>query len=195
MHHFKLNSTFLAKVLSFLSNPFFLIFLAVVIGDSEFIFDELGQILMFVVVGISLPLIVYINQILKHKEHFWHFISLNRDARVPVYLISIYSAFFNILIFSYLHLSFWVFQGILIFILFTLMYIINRYIDKVSMHTAAFTFATFYLIDKASTTFVLLLLLLPLVYWARIKLHRHTKFQLFLGTMVGVFVGLVAWLR
>ena len=195
MHHFKLNSTFLAKVLSLISNPFLIIFVGVLIGDSEFIFEQPGELLMFIIVGLSLPLIVYINEMLKHKEHFWHYVSLSRESRFPVYLISIYSAFFNIVVFSYLHLSFWVFQGILVFVLFSAMYLVNRYIDKVSMHAAAFTFASFYLIDKASTAFILLLFLLPLVYWSRIKLHRHTTFQLFLGTMIGLFIGLLSWLR
>jgi len=81
------------------------------------------------------------------------------------------------------------------FVFFSMMYLINKYIDKVSMHAATFTFAIFYLIDKSSTLFILFILFLPLIFWSRWKLHKHTEFQLFLGAMVGVLIGLISWLR
>ncbi len=185
---------FVAKVISFISNPFVIIFFAIIVGDSEYIFSDPGPLLMFIVIGYTLPFIVYIKQLLHHKKHFWHFVSLERDTRNPVYFIAIYSFLFNVLIFSYLNLSFWQFQSILIFVFFCLMFLINKYIDKISMHAAAFSFSAVYLIDKGNNIFIILLFLLPLVWWARIKLHKHNEFQLFLGTVTGLFIGVLSWL-
>lgn len=70
--------------------------------------------------------------------------------------------------------------------------IANRY-TKASVHVgtvAAFATSLFIVYDGI---FILSLLLIPLVAWARIKTHNHTKKQTILGAVLGILTTLTVY--
>lgn len=74
----------------------------------------------------------------------------------------------------------------------TVFEIANRY-TKVSIHVAtisAFTTSLFIVYDGI---FVLSLFLIPLVSWARIKTHNHTKKQTIIGASLGIVTTLTVY--
>lgn len=59
---------------------------------------------------------------------------------------------------------------------------------KVSMHSTSFTTAILALAYFESPIFLLGLLLLPLLYWARIHLHKHKLGQLLVGSFLSLII-------
>lgn len=62
------------------------------------------------------------------------------------------------------------------------------YYWKISFHSIFFTLFVVLLIKFVSPLFGLLLLLLPLLYWARIVLNKHRLSQLVLGSLICLIV-------
>lgn len=185
----------IANIVSWVFNPFFVLPISIIISNLNEINTNPFPFLMFSFVGGAPMLFYYLYVEYQHKESPWQFfISIPRVRRNPLLLMGVYTFFFNAVIFSYLHQSFWVSFAILGTIFCGLLYLVNKYIDKASWHAAGLAFSIFYIADRLSLAYAFLLILLPLVYWARIKLHKHTWVQLFLGTVVGMIIGLLSWL-
>jgi len=189
---FKIDNSF-ALAISTFTNPFIVISLTFLITNFNLIFNNTDNFILFLVISIGLPLSFYLYEIGKHKKHLLHYISLEKKDRDVVYLITIFCLTFSAIFFSYMRTKFWTLNSILLDIFITLMYIVNKYIDKASMHAAGFCFAVMYLSDRVNPSFGILLIILPIIYWARIKLHKHTWIQLLLGSVIGMIGGLLSW--
>jgi len=88
---------------------------------------------------------------------------------------------------------FWTLHALVFLIGTSLFYLINKYIGKASMHAAAYTFSILYLADRVSMSFAILFIGLPIIFWSRIKLHKHSWLELLLGTSIGMIIGLLSW--
>ncbi len=191
---------YLAQVVSTLFNPFLMLTIVFFIGNLSYIQVFPEQSLTFFILAITLPLAFYIYEILKHKTHWLHFVSLERKSRDRVFLAAVYSLIFTIIILSYMQEYYWLRLSIILLIFVGAIFLVNKYIDKISMHAGVFGFAAIYFIDKIQSPenlfffFSLTVLAFPIIFWARIKLHKHTILQLMLGTSLGVFIGFLAWL-
>lgn len=62
---------------------------------------------------------------------------------------------------------------------------------KASIHVATITAMIFSLSVLYSGVFLLLLFLIPLIGWSRIKIHRHTRQEVIVGGIVGIVIPLV----
>lgn len=183
----------LANLLSVVLNPFLVLTLTLVLANlnrSDTLFGPALFLLIFVVL---IPFILYTYIVSKDKKSFFKFHNLSRERRDLVYLFGIFTTFLTSIIFLHLELSYWFLNSLVLFILASTMFLINKYIDKISVHTAVLSFSILYLIDKVSINLIILFLLLPLVYWSRRVLHKHTKLQLFTGMVIGMGVGLLTW--
>jgi len=181
----------IALIISAITNPFVLLIVGFYYANR--LEDAGWSIFLFIVTGTFLPSIVYISKLVKHRTNLFKFVSIPQKDRDPIYLTAIYSFIFNFVIFNYIGDAYWVYNSMLVIIYLGIMYLVNRYIDKASVHASTLSFVTLYLIDKVDVRFSILLLVLPLVYWSRIRLHKHTWLQLFLGTGIGMLIGLLAW--
>jgi hypothetical protein len=185
---------FVALVVSGATNPFTLLIISLLLGNISLIRGKFSQTLIFFIIGFSLPIIFYFQQIFRHKKHILHFVALSQSSRTPVFLAAIFSSMANVWLFSSTNQeNTWIMNAMLLTILFAVFYLVNKYIDKASLHTGAFSFTMIYLADRAGIIFAIFLAALPLICWARIKLHKHTWFQLLLGSALGMFIGLLSW--
>ena len=77
--------------------------------------------------------------------------------------------------------------SLILLALLILLLIITRY-WKISLHTAFNTGATLVINYLFNWKLSLLYLTIPLIYWARLKLKRHTVSQLFSGIVVALVI-------
>lgn len=185
---------FFAHAISWILNPFLIFPIVFVISHLNYINLNPGAFIFFSLVG-CLPIFFYYLYIEhKHKEDPWQFfITIPRERRNTILLMAVYTFLFNAIIFSSVYDLFWQKISILMVVFAGLMYLANKYFDKASWHAGVFAFSVFYLADKISLAFSFLLILLPILYWARILLNKHTWLQLYLGTVVGLIMGLLSW--
>jgi len=64
---------------------------------------------------------------------------------------------------------------------------------KISLHMSWATLFVLFLLDLDGLWFWPCLVILPLVFWSRLYLHRHTPKQLWAGFLVGLLIGGVFW--
>lgn len=191
---FKLDESTIAKTISAITNPAIILVVAFVVSNINLILRESTEFFIFITLAGFFPLSFYLYEILKHKSHHFDFTSISRSKRDYIFLTVIIFSLLNTYIFLGTNQNrLWAYNAITITVLFSIFFLVNRYLDKISMHSAIFTFSIFYLSDKISLGFSLLLIFLPFVCWARIELHKHTWSQLLLGVGFGMFVGLLSW--
>ena len=80
-----------------------------------------------------------------------------------------------------------------IFLSIFVLSIINTYI-KASIHVASIAALIFSFNILYNGFFLLLLFLIPLIAWSRLKVHRHTMQEVIAGLLVGIFIPLVVYL-
>lgn len=183
----------IAKVVSMGTFPLITLIIALTAGSLSDVVENSTLLFVFLGVGFSTIGIVYSYQLLKHKGKLAEYVDIPRKERDFIYVAGAFSFLFNAVLFSYLQNQVWFFKSIIVVIFLSVFFFINKYLDKASMHAGAYTFGVVYLIESYGQIFSLGLILLPLIYWSRIKLHKHTWRQLFLGTILGLFMGLLAW--
>lgn len=184
----------IAVIISTVTNPFFVLYLSLILGNFSLIISEPNQSLIFLIINLTLPVVFYIYTLLSNKQSILHFPTVIREDRYLIFLSAVFSSLISTILFSFTSQNIaWVYNSMLICIIFAIYYMINKYIDKISLHAGIFCFSMIYLTDKAGVLFAIFLALLPLICWARIKLHQHTWFQLLLGSGIGMFLGLLAW--
>lgn len=184
----------LAQAVSWALNPFFIFPIAIIFSHLDYINYNPWAFVFFVLVGGFPILFYYLYVEHKHKEKPWQFfISIPRERRNTILLMAVYTFIFNTILFSMLGEAFWQKVSTLLVVYSGLMYLANRYFDKASWHAGVFAFSIFYIADKISLAFTFLLILLPVLYWARILLHKHTWLQLYMGTVIGLVIGILSW--
>lgn len=193
MKKHKVSKT-IAIIISTISNPLFLLYSSIFLGNLALVMNQPEQALMFLVLNLTLPAIFYFYTLLSNKQSLLHFPSIVRKDRFIVFLSAIFSSLISTILFTFTNQDkVWIYTSMLLCIIFAIYYMINKYIDKLSLHAGIFCFTMIYLTDRISIYFAILLALLPLICWSRIKLHQHTWFQLLVGSGVGMFLGLLTW--
>lgn len=186
--------TVFARFISFALNPYFLIlpipYLLVMreTGSSTYAFKWTLFTLFFIsVIGLSVFLAV-------RKGYFTDLDISQREQR-PLFFTLL--AFFAILYF----ITLYYFQGPLILfislagIFFSL--IVFSFVNtriKASVHVASITALIFSFSLLYNGIFLLLLFLIPLVGWSRVKIHRHSKNEVLIGAILGILIPLVMFI-
>jgi len=184
----------MASIVSSIANPFIVIIFTLVLGNLELIKKNFEQAVIFLIINATLPFLFYVYELISHKENWYHFASISQRKRYLIYLSAIFSSLVSTILFSYTHQNtVWVYNSMMLAVLFSIFYMLNRYIDKLSFHAGAFALSMIYLTDKVRVFFAVFLAFLPIICWARIKLHKLTWFQLMLGSVIGMFIGILSW--
>lgn len=190
---------FAGKILSALFNPFLIFFLVIFFANSFNIknnsFSDLNlpHSFFITIVAILPSFAVYLRMLFKHKKEFAEYVSVPRESREKIYIVAFLSFVFVTISFASFHERYWMLLSMCIVVLLGMLFLANTFIDKASMHSAVFAFCVVYLTQKSSVGFSLLFAFLPLIYWARIVLHKHDWLQLLLGSIIGLSVGLITW--
>ncbi|RJQ37697.1 hypothetical protein C4559_03100 [Candidatus Microgenomates bacterium] len=184
---------FLARFLSFLFHPviFFLIMPFMVVyrqtSDTSYAFKWAFFSAVFIFLGTALFLLGRIkgvfsdDDISKREERFRFYFILY--FLVFVYFIA--SFFFKGVFFPLSIIVFGVLFGVLVFD------IVNKYSLKASVHVGvACAFITSISIFYGVTAFLVAFWLIPLIFWARIKLKKHTLKEGIAGGFIGIAVTL-----
>lgn len=185
---------FLAQFISWIYNPFFIIPITLMVSHLQEINKNPFPFIFFLSVGGLPSILYYLYEEFKHKAKPWEFlVSIPREKRNTPLLIAVYSFLFVTIILSGLGEILWVEISVVMVIFAGSMYLANKYIDKASWHAAAMAFCVFYFVDKISLNYTFGLLLLPVIFWSRVLLHKHSWLQLYLGMVIGLVVGLLSW--
>lgn len=183
-----------AKAISFIFNPVTILLLSFVLGNLSVIQKAPEVFFMFFSIGGFFPLLLYIHYLWVHRKNFFEYAALPRDKRNNLLLTAVASFCLNVALFTASgYDNFWVYSAMLYVILFAVFYLLNKFIDKASFHTGIFAFGVLYLTNRVSVAFAILLILVPFIAWSRIYLHKHTWFQLMLGTVIGMFIAMISW--
>ncbi|MEP7104128.1 MAG: hypothetical protein ABI721_05480 [Candidatus Dojkabacteria bacterium] len=183
-----------AKGISLLANPILVLFVTFVIGNFSRIRAEWEIFGIFILIGCFFPMLLYVHYLYIHRKSIWNYTAIPRAKRDNLFLTVIIPFCLNLMLFIYTGQSkFWVYTSMLMVIFFACFYLLNRFIDKASLHTGMFSFSILYLTNRVSVAFAILLVLIPFIAWSRVKLHKHTWFQLMLGMVVGMFLALLSW--
>lgn len=121
---------------------------------------------------------------------------LPRARRDNVYIAAIFASVVSTIIFGTLiwTSAFWYNLSMTLMLYFASFYLVNRYFDKASQHIGMLAFISMLLIDKLSVNWVLLLVSIPLLIWARLDLRQHGWIQIMWGWAIGMGVGVLTWL-
>lgn len=183
-----------AKFITLISNPVLVLFIAFVLGNLQTVRNNPEITIIFFTVGGFFPFLLYVHYLWIHRTHFLDYAAIPRDKRNNLFLATTISFALSLMLFISSGVSnFWTYTAMLYVILFATFFLLNRFIDKASFHTGIFAFSVLYLTNRVSLAFCLLLILLPFIGWSRFHLHKHTKFQLVLGTVIGMFIGILSW--
>ncbi len=181
----------LARFISFIFNPYILMlpvpYLLVVRQTGDYIYAgkwALFTLCFLVAVGFSVFILV--------KKGYFSDLDISKREQRPLF-------FFLLIFFAILYfLSLFYFQGPIvlftalsgIFLSIVVFSFINTRI-KASIHVASITGLIFSFSVLYNGVFFLLLFLIPLIGWSRIKIHRHTKSEVFTGAAMGILLPLV----
>ena len=186
--------TLFARFISFAFNPYFLIlpipYLLIMreTGDPAYAFKWTLFTLTFLgAVGLSVFLAV--------KKGYFTDLDISQREQRPLFFTLL--AFFAVM---YLIALFY-FQGPLVLfislsgIFFSLVVFsfVNTRI-KASVHVASITALIFAFSLLYNGIFILLLFLIPLIGWSRVKIHRHSKNEVLIGAIIGILIPLVMFL-
>ncbi len=181
----------LARFISFIFNPYILIlpipYLLVMreTGDALYAGKWAVFTLCFLIaVGLSVFILV--------RKGYFSDLDISKREQRPLF-------FFLLILFAIIYfLSLFYFQGPLvlftalsgIFLSIVVFSFINTRI-KASIHVASITGLIFSFSILYSGIFLTLLFLIPLIGWSRIKIHRHTKEEVYMGAFMGILIPLV----
>jgi hypothetical protein len=191
-----LGEVFLAKTISNVFNPFIVLAIGFFVGTFDLMIkqDPAGYV-SFMILSSTLPGYFYIVGISKKLGAGGNGdLTLLREDRHNIYLAAVFSTIFSVVILINFNMNpFWVYNAMLGTVFFGVIYFINKFIDKISVHTAAFGFIIVYIANSNSLYWLLALVFMPLIVVSRLTLKKHTKLQLALGIAVGMFIGLLSW--
>lgn len=181
----------LARFISFIFNPYLLIlpvpYLLVMhqTGDPYYASKWAVFTLFFLfAVGLSVFILV--------RKGVFSDLDISKREQRPLF-------FFLLIFFTALYsLSLFYLQGpIVLFIALSGIYlsiVVFSFINtrvKASIHVASITGLIFSFSILYSGVFLLLIFLIPLIGWSRIKVHKHTKKEAYVGAAMGVIIPLV----
>lgn len=184
----------LAQIVSWILNPFFILPATIIASHLTSININPMPFIFFVCISGFPIFFYYLYYEHKHKEKPWEFfINLSRQDRNTPLIVAIYTFLFSTILLTIFNQLLWEKISVLFVVFSGLMFLANRYIDKASWHAAVLAFCVLYVADKISLIYLFGLILLPIIFWARILLHKHTWLQLYLGTVIGLVIGILSW--
>lgn len=183
--------TLIARFISFIFNPYFLIvpipyFLVVrQTGDPIYALKwTIFSCVFLAAVGLSVFILV--------KRGYFTDLDISKREQRPLFflLIGMFAVlyFFGLLYFKGPLVLFLSLGGIF-FSLLVFTFVVTRI--KASIHVASITALIFSFSILYSGAFLFLLFLIPLIGWSRIKIHRHTKKEVIVGAFLGIAIPLV----
>jgi hypothetical protein len=180
-----------AKVISLVANPVIILLFSTTL--VSLMRSNQGLLPLFLA-GFLPPLIAYVYLLFRHRKHFESYASIPRADRPGIYISGLYS-FSLIAIFFFVFQNFtYFYDSILIALFLGIMFLVNYYFDKASMHASAYAFSIVYLASTIHIAVLCMLALLPLILWSRIVLHKHTLRQLAIGSIIGLIIGSLSFL-
>lgn len=116
-----------------------------------------------------------------------------RESRNGVYLVIIASNMVGVIVMLWLDAPFLMLAfGVMGIMQSALLYLINRY-WKISGHTTAVSGLSVFMVAALGWSMYPVLMIVPLVAWARIRTQSHSFWQTVAGIMTGSFFILLTW--
>jgi len=184
----------IAHAISVLTNPLIIIYFMISVSYYDLIVKDISlfYILLF---SLYVPTTVYyLMNVIKIDGFKIEKLSLDQNLRNPLFAYLLSTLIINYFFFNYIGTNEYVQLVLVLIIYISLLLFFNKLIDKVSMHASANTLFIMSLASKIDPLFLLLMLMLPLIFWSRIYLHRHTLNQLIFGSLIGLVCGLLIWI-
>ena len=146
---------------------------------------------LFVILVVIVPTL-YVYLLLKRgKIETFHI--PNRQNRKGVYLVIILSNVVGVIVMLVLGAPFLLLAfGIMGVMQSTLLFLINMY-WKISGHTTAISGLSVFIVAALGWSMYPVLMIVPLVAWARIRTRSHSFWQTIAGVMTGAFFILITW--
>jgi hypothetical protein len=183
-----------ARIISLITFPISILFIAILWGNNVQFPGDFKFIFLLLISFIPTA-IIYFKELYRDKSLLKPSISLNRVEREKVLGVYFFSLLLSLVLAAIFNLENKFLHSIIILIIFVgVVYLINKHIGKASLHASSFVFSVLFVAQKLDWTYSLILLGLPVIYWARLKLKQHSKMELLLGTVIGMLVGLLSWI-
>jgi hypothetical protein len=182
-----------AKIISLAAHPFVMVILLVFFSSfSGNIIYSAGSVLIVLAI-VLIPLTIYIRSKVRKKE--WGNIDAsNKKERPPFYLLTIILLLVLITIISFIPSFAFLLRGsIAVVVLLILHALLNKYI-KASLHLSFASFTMLMLMGQGFTYGLLILVVIPVLFWARLILKRHTVPELLSGLAAGSAIAAAALL-
>lgn len=184
----------LARFISFIFNPYFLILpvpYVLVMHQTGDPFYSLRWTIftLFFLAAVGLSVLISVR-----KGYFTDLDISRREQRPLFFFLLIFFAILYFLGLFYLQGPLILFVALSgIFFSIVVFSFINTRI-KASIHVASITALIFSFSLLYSGIFIILLFLIPLIGWSRIKIHRHTRSEVYTGVALGLAIPLVMFL-
>jgi hypothetical protein len=181
-----------AQIITYITEPPIVLVLGVMILIMGKPPSEALAAFVFLLCGLSFPLIIFAKDYLTESDSS---LDPSRKERNDMFLAGAFGFSLASILFGsvLLQSSFWFFMSMLLAVFMSLLYLVNLYFDKASIHIATFTLTVVILTVQVNYAIALALVALPLLIWTRITLHKHTWVQIMWGLAIGLAVGLLAW--
>ena len=173
---------------SFISIPVYFIICFVVIKNPV---GALGWALLCILFGMLIP---YLYVFFLFKRKLINDLHVpNREDRIKPLIIAIISYIMGYFVLYLLKAPLFLKSVFTISIVSSVILTTITYFWKVSFHTSWVTSVavTFYILFGEWALF--LLLLIPVIGWARVKIKRHTVMQVVLGTVISAIISLFVY--
>ena len=173
---------------SFISIPVYFIICFVVIKNPA---GALGWALLCILFGMLIP---YLYVFFLFKRKLINDLHVpNREDRIKPLIIAIISYIMGYFVLYLLKAPLFLKSVFTISIVSSVILTTITYFWKVSFHTSWVTSVavTFYILFGEWALF--LLLLIPVIGWARVKIKRHTVMQVVLGTVISAIISLFVY--
>lgn len=177
---------YIAELISFVTNPALVVMATVLAAVNSFA-DSREEFWRGSLIGVGLLIVPAATYALYNwrKEGYVDIDISDRKDRVVPLMLATLGAFIGAYLVqtklsnqAFLEMSF-----ILVTLLITLTMVTT--IWKISLHAATLSSLTSLLVLYRGESYAWAYLLLPLIFWSRLTLKQHTKWQLVVGTVVG----------
>lgn len=148
--------------------------------------------ILFVILAVFAPTI-YVYWLLKRGK-IENFHIPNRENRTGPYLMIIGSNVVIVIVMVLLDAPFLLLAfGVMGVMQSTLLFLINKY-WKISGHTTAISGLSVFMVAALGWSMSPVLVMVPLVAWARVRTQSHSLWQTVAGVLTGTFFILTTWL-
>ncbi len=161
---------------SFISVPVFIIICIVVVEDK---LAALGWALLCILFGMIIPFLYVFSLYRKNKIYDIHI--PEKSNRMKPLLFTLLSYITGLVVLYFLGAPLFLKVIFILTIISAFVYTVITYYWKISMHASYITFVVITFNILLGHWMLLLLPLIPIVGWARIKAKRHTKPQVLTG--------------